>query len=84
MDNIKSVRFGFAGEEWEGVSEEGKGLLCELLRLEGESRLSARQVLAHGWCRAAITADRRLHLAPLCLRSHVVVMAPVCEQAAMT
>ena len=39
----------YDGKEWEGISEEAKDFVAQLLDRDYNSRMSAEQALAHPW-----------------------------------
>ena len=41
---IMEARFSTSGPDWKGVSKEAKDLICELLTLDPNKRISAKQV----------------------------------------
>ena len=49
LTKIKNCEYSFAGEHWEGVSDEAKDLIRQLLQLNAQLRPSAQQVLQHPW-----------------------------------
>ena len=63
MKAIRSCRFDFEDEAWDGVSEGAKDLIRHLLVLDPTDRFSMTQVLSHEWMRGM--AGQEVTVSPL-------------------
>lgn len=57
MKAITSCQYDFNDEAWQGVSENGKNLIQNLLVLDPTRRLSMEQVLDHPWLQGSIAVS---------------------------
>lgn len=55
---VGAAEYEMGGHEWEGVSEEAKGLVRALIVREPDGRLPIAEVLSHPWCAAAVSEAR--------------------------
>ncbi|CAL8108268.1 unnamed protein product [Orchesella dallaii] len=49
FSRILSASFEFLEEDWKGISEHAKDIICKMILLDPELRLSAKEVLEHQW-----------------------------------
>ncbi|KDD72402.1 protein kinase [Helicosporidium sp. ATCC 50920] len=49
FNKIRAARFAFDDPVWDKISDEAKDLVCKLLVVDPEARLTADQALAHAW-----------------------------------
>lgn len=53
LKKVMKGRFDFPSPEWDLISYEAKDLVCRLLAYDPDSRISAREALAHPWIQTA-------------------------------
>lgn len=58
FESILDGEIDFSEEEWEGVSDEAKDLICRLLTTESE-RLTPKQALKHPWFKSNIKRSKQ-------------------------
>lgn len=49
LTKIKNCEYSFPEEHWQGISEDAKDLIRQLLQTNANLRPSAQQVLQHPW-----------------------------------
>lgn len=63
LRRVRRGKFEFQSPEWDLISYEGKHLVCQLLTLDPEKRISAREALNHPWFQTAAASPTHPALA---------------------
>lgn len=54
LSKIKNCEYSFPKEQWEGISDEAKDLIGQLLQTNAKLRPTAEKVLQHPWLQQAV------------------------------
>jgi len=61
--NIMEGRFEFHSKYWSHISSQAKALICSLLTVDANERLTCEQALEHEWIQCQGSTDDNVHLA---------------------
>ena len=54
LAKIKNCEYSFPEEHWQGISDQAKDLIGQLLQINSKLRPSAQQVLQHPWLQQTV------------------------------